>query len=104
MPAAARSRSGGPCLLFGGQLAGENRDEHHVVDAEHPLEERQGDQGAPHVGIADPVHPTTIKPAGLSNIGLSNHHDLAAASDRRTLAFRGLRAAAPQPPPKTWRR
>jgi hypothetical protein len=36
-----------PGLLTGRQLAGENRDEDHVVHAEHDLEGRERQQGDP---------------------------------------------------------
>ena len=43
-------------LLFLRQLAGENRDEDDVVDAEHDLERREREEGNPDLRIAKPFH------------------------------------------------
>ena len=43
-------------LLVGGELAGQDRDEHDVVDAEHDLERGERDERQPDVGVAEPIH------------------------------------------------
>ena len=46
----------GLVLLLGRQLAGEDRDEDDVVDAEHDLEGGQREEADPGLRVGEPVH------------------------------------------------
>ena len=48
----------GLALLFGGEFAGEDRDEHDVIDAQHHLQHREGQQADPEFHSQQRVHGT----------------------------------------------
>jgi len=53
---ARQSDASRACLLRRRQLAGEDRDENDVVDAEHDLQHRQREQAEPHFGTREEIH------------------------------------------------
>ena len=54
-----------------GQLAGHDRDEDDVVDAEDDLQGRQREQGDPRLGVREDLHMASIGSGGSVGVGRS---------------------------------
>ena len=81
-----------------GQPLHEHRDEHDVVDAQHDLEDRQGQQGDPRLGVGEPVHaPRVASGAARGARGPGRHYHLG-VMPTRSLPVLEHRAAGARPP------